>query len=129
MNVPCSGTHLVEPGRLHTPLVDRSADDGIEPDVGQLGSVIDPRLGAVFLLDDTRGAIGEPFLHAALEHVRGLHDVIVGRDNRVLSIGPGRLRQEGDRPGSALACRGPLRIGQEVLDRQHGVLLCWRWAT
>src|SRR5262249_14123356 len=105
-DVPRTAAHLVEAGRFEAVLGHRSTDDGVEADVGQLLTFVDPGFGAVVALDDPRRAVGEPRRHPTVERVGRLDDVVVDRDHGETTLGTRRFGQprhlSGLRGGEAL---------------------------
>ena len=74
-------SHLVEPGRVERPLVQRLAHHRVESDLEVLLAVVEPVLGgAVVLGHHTRRGVGELRRYPTLEHVRRLHEMVVDRD-------------------------------------------------
>ena len=68
-------------------------DDRVEPDVRVLAVLVAPHLAAVGL-DDLRRPVGQRCGQAAVEHVGWLDDVVVNRDQDVLSLPGRRVRQQ-----------------------------------
>ena len=103
LHVVATAPHLVEAGRLHAPLGLRAPGDRVEPDLRVEAVFVHPRLAAVVERDDVRRALGERGGNAALEEVRGLDQVVVDGDDRVV-------------PGAGLGLGQERRLG--VLDRR-----------
>ena len=59
MNIPCAPAHFVEPDRLEAVLGHRAPDHGVEPDVGQFLTVVDPGLSPAVGVHDLGRAVGE----------------------------------------------------------------------
>ena len=112
-DVPGAAAHLVEAGRVEAVLVDRAADHGVEPDVGQQLAVVEPHLPTVVDLHDPWRALRERGGHPALEGVRRLHHVVVTRDHRERAVGAGRVGQERD---LALHVVREARVPAEVVE-------------
>ena len=94
VDIPTAAAHFVEAGGLHTPFLFWPADDGVESDVRIAAALVMPHLGAVVGLHDLRRAVGQRVREAALEHVGWLDDVVVNRDEDVLSLPRRRVRQQ-----------------------------------
>ena len=87
MDVVRAAAHLVEPRGLERALLQRLADHRVEPDLVVLLAVVQPVLGAAVVLGHhARRAVGELGLDAAFEHRRGLHEVVVDRDQRDVTL-------------------------------------------
>ena len=58
-DVEAAGPHVLEAGRVHAPVLPRPPDHRVEPDVGIPAVLVQPGLGAVGVLDDAGGPIGQ----------------------------------------------------------------------
>ena len=87
VDVPAALAHLVEARRFHRPLVLRTADHRVEPDVREQLVLVGPRLLAVVELDQARRAVDEVRGHAAVEQVGRFDEVVVDRDDREATRG------------------------------------------
>jgi hypothetical protein len=119
MDIPCTPAHFVEPDRLETVLRHRPPDHGVEPDIGQFLTVIDPGLSAVLGVHDFGRPVGELSWEAPGERVRGFDDVIVGRDHGVAASGSGRVGQKRDRAILARLRGGEVKVVGQLVDRFH----------
>ena len=86
MDVVATGPHLLEPERLELHRLRAAPGDRVHADLGELRAVELPDLVAFGRLDDARGTVGEVRRYPALEHVRGLDDVVVDRDHGVANL-------------------------------------------
>jgi hypothetical protein len=82
VDVPASLAHLVEARGIHRPLVLRTADHRVQPDVGEEVVLVGPRLTAVVELDQAGRDVDEVRGHATLEQVGRFDEVVVDRDDR-----------------------------------------------
>jgi hypothetical protein len=79
LDVPAALPHLLVRGRIHAELVARTSGNGIQPDVGELATVVDPDVVADLGAHDpwdvvaTAKGCGE----VLLEHVGRFHDMVV----------------------------------------------------
>ena len=80
VDVPAALPHLVEGRGLEAVLLGRAADDGVEPDVGELLALEEPGVAAVLPPDEPGRLRPPPLGQVALEHVGGLDDVVVDAD-------------------------------------------------
>ena len=94
VDVPTAAAHLVEPGGFHAPFLVRPSDHRVEPDIRILPVLIAPHLASVVGLDDLGRAVGQRGGKPADEHVGRLDDVIVDRDQDMLSLPGIRVRQQ-----------------------------------
>ena len=112
VDVVRAAPHLVEPGGIERALVQRLAHHRVEPDLVVLLPVVEPVLArAVVLGHHAWRGVGELRRHAALEHVRWLHQVVVDRDEGDVArlarrvgqpVDLGRLLAGGEEPLTAL---------------------------
>jgi hypothetical protein len=72
----------------------RPSDHSVEPDIRILPAFIAPDLAPVVVLGDLGRAVGQRGGKPADEHVGRLDDVIVDRDQDVLSLPGIRVRQQ-----------------------------------
>ena len=87
MDIEAPGTHLAEPGRLDAVLVRGPPGHRVQPDVGRLLALEDPGVGAVIPRHDLRRAVLALLRDMAVEHVRGLDDMVVnGHEDEVVDV-------------------------------------------
>jgi hypothetical protein len=122
VDIPRPTAHLVETGRFHPPLVDRATDHRVEPDVGELGTVVEPGLAPIIFFDHAGGTIGELARHPVLEDVRWFDDVVISGDHRVLAFRGGRIRKKGDRARTVVAAAlSEAAVRCQIVERDHEV--------
>src|SRR5262249_44188812 len=121
IHVPYSGprvpgplAHLREPRRVEGPLIERSSHNGVKANVRQEHSVVQPRLTAVIGVDDLRCSICKLGGKPSAERVRGLHQVVIYRDDGVPPLTPWRVWQECYRPPTSWRGRCDLQISSQV---------------
>ena len=116
MDIPCTPAHFVEPDRLETVFRHWSPDHGVEPDVGQFLTVIDPGLSAALGVYDFGRPVGELSREPPSERVRGFDDVIVGRNHRIAASRAGRVGQKRDRAIIARLGGGEVQVAGQLVD-------------
>ncbi len=94
LDVPAPPPHLLEAEGLETVGVRAASGHRVHPDLGEPAAVELPHLVALVVLDDARRPVGETGFEAALEHVGGLDEVVVHRDDGVFDLARRRIGEE-----------------------------------
>ena len=96
IDVVATGSDLVEACRFDPVLLLGTPRDCVQPEVGDLHALEKPHLPAIVPFDHPRGAGLEPAGETALEHARGLDEVIIdAHDDEVLDRGRCRFGHDG----------------------------------